>query len=70
MRRLVTGVVALCAVLSLILTAANGCGVSDMDGTEELKHVEIRQYEGTKLSSVNDFRENSIRGPHSCVFFT
>lgn len=28
-----------------------------------LKPVEIRQYEGQKLSSINDFRENSIAGP-------
>jgi DMSO/TMAO reductase YedYZ molybdopterin-dependent catalytic subunit len=25
--------------------------------------VEIREYEGKRLSSVNDFRENSIKGP-------
>lgn len=30
--------------------------------TRELKGVEIREYEGEKLSSVNDFRENSIKG--------
>ena len=34
-----------------------------MDKPEELKPVEIREYQGTKLSSVNDFRENSIKGP-------
>jgi len=28
-----------------------------------LEEVEIREYEGEKLGSVNDFRENSIRGP-------
>jgi len=28
-----------------------------------LNPVEIREYEGEKLSSVNDFRENSIKGP-------
>jgi DMSO/TMAO reductase YedYZ molybdopterin-dependent catalytic subunit len=27
------------------------------------KHVEIREYQGQKLSSINDFRENSIKGP-------
>ena len=63
MRKLITGAVASSAVLSLILIATNGCGVSKMNKTEELKPVEIRQYEGTKLSSVDDFRENSIRGP-------
>ena len=29
----------------------------------ELESVEVREYEGEQLSSINDFRENSIRGP-------
>lgn len=29
----------------------------------QLDGVEIREYQGEKLSSVNDFRENSIKGP-------
>ena len=31
--------------------------------TIELPPVEIRDYQGEKLSSVLDFRENSIKGP-------
>jgi len=34
-----------------------------LNGNEPLDVVEIREYEGTNLSSINDFRENSIRGP-------
>jgi len=34
-----------------------------MDKTNELKPVEVRDYQGEKLSSLNDFRENSIKGP-------
>jgi len=34
-----------------------------VDSTGELEPVEIREYEGKKLSSVDDFRENSIKGP-------
>ena len=34
-----------------------------MGKTEELEPVEIREYEGERLSSVNDFIENSIQGP-------
>jgi len=30
-----------------------------------LEGVEIREYEGEKLSSINDFRENSIAGPQN-----
>ncbi len=33
------------------------------NGTSTLRPVEIRQYEGQKLSSIDDFRENSIKGP-------
>ena len=30
---------------------------------QELAPVEVREYEGTDLSSMDDFRENSIKGP-------
>jgi DMSO/TMAO reductase YedYZ molybdopterin-dependent catalytic subunit len=33
------------------------------DETETLENVEIREYEGENLSSINTFRENSIKGP-------
>ena len=31
----------------------------------KLDTVEVREYQGEKLSSVNDFRENSIKGPQN-----
>jgi len=31
--------------------------------TNEFEHVEIREYEGEALSSINNFREDSIKGP-------
>ena len=34
-----------------------------LNGNEELEVVEIREYQGKNLSSINDFRENSINGP-------
>jgi len=34
-----------------------------IQGPIELDGVEIREYQGEKLSSVQDFRENSIKGP-------
>ena len=65
MRKLITTVLTLSVVLP-ILIAINGCGGDrNMDKTEELEPVEIREYEGEKLSSVDDFRENSIKGPQS-----
>jgi DMSO/TMAO reductase YedYZ molybdopterin-dependent catalytic subunit len=33
------------------------------NGTSTLRRVEIREYEGQELSSIDDFRENSIKGP-------
>ena len=33
------------------------------NGTSTLRRVEIREYEGQDLSSIDDFRENSIKGP-------
>jgi len=49
------------AVLSVVFVIlAIGClsnAVTKLDG------VEVREYKGEKLSSVNDFRENSIKGP-------
>ncbi|MFO7966997.1 MAG: hypothetical protein R6U44_05300, partial [Archaeoglobaceae archaeon] len=33
------------------------------DGVRDLAPSEIREYEGENLSSINDFRENSIKGP-------
>lgn len=54
----------LTATLAIFFSALwltlGGCTV---DRTGELKPVEIREYQGEKLSSVDDFRENSIKGP-------
>lgn len=41
----------------------DGCVAGNMDKVEDLKPVEVREYEGERLSSVDDFRENSIKGP-------
>jgi DMSO/TMAO reductase YedYZ molybdopterin-dependent catalytic subunit len=64
MRKAITSGGILFLALSLILIAIPGCGVDmDVDETDELAPVEIREYEGVDLSSINAFRENSIRGP-------
>ncbi|MDD1701039.1 MAG: molybdopterin-dependent oxidoreductase [Methanoregula sp.] len=36
---------------------------SEAGGTAALSRIEVRSYEGKDLSSISDFRENSIRGP-------
>ncbi len=61
MKKLIISAIALLAVLAVISIAMSSCGA--VDRAEELAAVEIKEYEGTQLSSVNDFRENSIQGP-------
>lgn len=58
------------AILLVVLAIIGGCKVdtnagqtTDSEQTTELKPVEIREYEGENLASINNFRENSIKGP-------
>jgi DMSO/TMAO reductase YedYZ molybdopterin-dependent catalytic subunit len=52
--------------LSVILMANSNCGgYQDMNETGQLEPVEIREYQGERLSSKDDFRENSIKGPQN-----
>ena len=55
--------VLLCLVIIGIFFAINKAGFTSDIKAEELQTVEISEYEGENLSSVNDFRENSIKGP-------
>ncbi len=58
MKKLAIGIITLVMIFSgMLLSCSNG------GNKLELEKVEIREYEGEKLSSVNDFRENSIKGP-------
>ena len=60
----IAGIIFMFVVLSITLIAAPCCTVdTDTKNTEELGPVEIREYEGVDLSSINAFRENSIKGP-------
>lgn len=64
MRGMTKLVMALGIIFSVLSLALGGCTVNKgTDGTKELKSVEIKEYEGEKLSSVTDLRENSIKGP-------
>lgn len=64
MKKAITWRGILFAVLSLVFVATlplwvdTGCCT-----TEGLAPVEVREYEGVDLSSINAFRENSIKGP-------
>jgi DMSO/TMAO reductase YedYZ molybdopterin-dependent catalytic subunit len=50
--------------LILVLFAIGACADStEQEKADKPKPVELREYKEIKLSSVNDFRENSIKGP-------
>jgi len=62
--------VALLVLISVILIPVSGCLRNESSDAyvsnneaEPLAPVEVREYEGVDLSSVDDFRENSIKGP-------
>ena len=49
----------LIVIIILTINVFSGCVQDELI----LDEVEVREYQGEKLSSVNDFRENSIKGP-------
>src|SRR4030067_846504 len=58
----------LTALLILTIIGASGLGYLVLtrlasSQTNTLPTVEIKDYKGEKLGSINDFRENSISGP-------
>jgi DMSO/TMAO reductase YedYZ molybdopterin-dependent catalytic subunit len=64
MKKVITIRGILFVVLSVVLVAIIAFGVNiGCSQTEVLAPNEIREYEGADLSSINDFRENSIKGP-------
>jgi DMSO/TMAO reductase YedYZ molybdopterin-dependent catalytic subunit len=64
MKRIIASRGILALVLSLILIGVLIIAVlASSNGAEELAPAEIREYEGMDLSSINAFRENSIKGP-------
>ncbi len=67
-----TRVVLKIGLLMLILTVIGSCAdraeqdtvrKAGLDKAKEAEPQELKEYEGTKLSSTGDFRENSIKGP-------
>jgi len=56
----ISDVLGLLIILAGVLLAATSCLPEE---TGQLAPVEVREYQSQKLSRVNDFRENSIKGP-------
>jgi DMSO/TMAO reductase YedYZ molybdopterin-dependent catalytic subunit len=64
MKKTITGRHISFVALSVVLVAIIAFGVNTgCSQTEGLAPVEVREYEGVDLSSINAFRENSIEGP-------
>jgi len=63
MKKLIVVAIAFFTTISMIVIALMGCVGNDVNNLSELEPVEINEYQGQKLSSVDDFRENSIKGP-------
>ncbi len=49
------------SLMSIFLITICSCGQNNQP--IELDSTEVKEYKGKKLSSINDFRENSIKGP-------
>jgi DMSO/TMAO reductase YedYZ molybdopterin-dependent catalytic subunit len=48
-------------IIAVVLIAV--AVVMILQSPQRLNYVEVREYDGEKLSSINDFQENSIKGP-------
>jgi DMSO/TMAO reductase YedYZ molybdopterin-dependent catalytic subunit len=48
-------------VIAAIILCAAACLNSEQ--SRQLEAVQVKEYNGEKLGSINDFRENSIKGP-------
>jgi len=65
-KKIVTDISIMVLAIALVTGTLGTGGCAINEGAEEpetLEPVEIREYEGENLSSINDFRENSIKGP-------
>lgn len=64
-KSLFLGILLIPVVLVSVFVVGNFWTTETTNGTNTLRPVEIKEYEGQKLSSISDFRENSIKGTQS-----
>lgn len=50
-------------ILALCTALITGCIACGNDNLRQLESVQVKDYQGANLSSIGDFRENSIKGP-------
>ncbi|MCJ7742498.1 MAG: oxidoreductase, partial [Methanoregula sp.] len=60
---IVIAVIILIVAVFFLFGGQGSRSISSTGGPIALPGVEVRAYQGNDLSSINDFRENSIRGP-------
>ncbi len=63
MERRASGAIIFVVLLFLVASGFGCAGDKPVGEPGKLQPVEIRDYQGEKLSSINEFRENSIKGP-------
>ena len=64
MKRIIIGIISAISILVVAFGVLRGhSGAVRGEETKSLKTVEVREYQGENLSSIKDFRENSIKGP-------
>ena len=59
---LITSIIAVIILAAVFITLAYFLSTSQKKNTIMLDSKEIKEYQGERLSSINDFRENSIKG--------
>ena len=62
---IVIAVIIIVTTVFFLLGGQGSRSISPTGGPIALPGVEVRAYQGNDLSSINDFRENSIRGPQN-----
>ena len=61
-KKQIIGIASISIVVIVFIVAIVVFGPGSSDNVEQLQGTEVKEYKGENLSSVNDFRENSIKG--------
>jgi len=62
-KRILAAAILLIIFLTAIISVGAVIWWFSANKTNQYQHVEVREYEGQDLSSISNFRENSIKGP-------
>jgi len=62
-KKSITAYVAVLLIVVVVIIGIMAWVISNQSGLDDIDYVEVREYEGQDLSSINAFHENSIKGP-------